>query len=176
MTTNYPSNPPFGQQPGQGGPADSPNAPSAASGAAPQQPSWGAPAPVPPQGGPQQGAPYGGPRPGGPQQGAPYGGPQGGPQPSGPQQGAPYGAPYGAAPAGASSSADNLTRYLVVGAFAGFALVALLNWIMVISSGYASAWSIISGLISIVAWSALTFGIWKVFDIVDEFRARGPKR
>lgn len=145
--SQFPSNPPFGQQPG--------DAPSAQSGPAPQQPgqpAWG--------GQPQQpGQPSWGGQPGQPGQF--------------PGQ-APY---YGgaAAPAG-PASISKMARLLVVIAFGVFALAALFNFIAMLASGYAGALSIIVGLIELAAWGTLAFGAWKVFDLVDALIAKSDQK
>ncbi|MDO5494238.1 MAG: hypothetical protein Q4G64_00825 [bacterium] len=161
MSANYPPNPPFGQQPGQpgpaGGPQQGPDAPSAHSAPAPQgAPSWGTPAHQ--QGPSAHSAPA-------PQQGGGWN--------QGPQQGGPYGSPHGDLQVSAPNPKDpaNLARYLVVGAVAVFTLLALINWIIMLT-GYSSGWGIVSGILQLAAMGALTFGLWKVFDIVDDLRGK----
>lgn len=143
--SQFPSNPPFGQQPG--------NAPSASSGPAPQQPgqpAWGSQA-QPPQQQPGQPAWAG-------QQQNQYG-----------QQPGYYAPPAPTGPAAISK----LTRLLVVIAFGVFGLAALFNFIAMVSSGYGpGAMTIIVSLLQIGAWATLTFGAWKAFDLVDTLIAK----
>lgn len=142
--SQFPSNPPFGQQPG--------NAPSAASGAAPQQPGQ-------PAWGQQPGA--------APQQGQPAWGGPGAPQPGQYQAQQPgyYGAP--AAPAG-PAAISKLARLLVVIGLGVMALAELFEFIAMIASAYGpGAMMIIASLLKVGAWGTLTFGAWKLFDLVD---------
>ena len=152
--SQFPSNPPFGQQPGN-------NAPSASSGPAPQQPgqpAWGAPAAQSAAPSQQPGQPAWGAQPG-QQPGAPYG-----------QQPGYYGAPP-AAPAGPAAISKTARLMFVIG-LGVLALAALFSFIGMASSGYASALAIIAGLAETAAWGLLAFGAWKAFDLVDALIAK----
>lgn len=151
VSNNFPSNPPFGQQPeGQ--------APSAQSGAAPQQPAWGSP-----QGG----------QPGQAQQPQWQGQNQqpGQQQWQGQQAGAtPYG--YQGAPAASGpAAAAKLARWLFVGGFGLLAVTAILG---LFHTGGSVA-VIFNQIFTILAWGALAFGSYKVFDIVDASLAKNDK-